>query len=257
VNRFAVVSDIHGNIFALEAVLADMANRRVEAVINLGDNLSGPLWPVETGKLLMQQSWFNIQGNHDWNLLHEEPQKLSRSDYNAYQSLDADLRAWLNTLSPILTLPEGILAFHGTPAIKNGYLLESTENGRVRLATPAEISQSLEGAAASLLLCGHSHTPRTVEHKGMLIVNPGSLGCPAYVDNSGSSFVVETGSTHARYTILEKRDTGWLVEHLCIPYDYQKAVEMARRNARPDWEIALRSGYMREWDETPVFPPEF
>jgi len=45
--RFAVVSDIHGNLPALEAVLADAARHRVEEVINLGDNLSGPLWPSE------------------------------------------------------------------------------------------------------------------------------------------------------------------------------------------------------------------
>jgi Predicted phosphoesterase len=256
-NRFAVVSDIHGNILALEALLADLANRHVEGVVNLGDNLSGPLWPVETGRLLMQQPWFNVQGNHDWNLLHQDPQKLSRSDEYAYQSLDDDLRAWLNTLAPSLTLPGDILAFHGTPNVKNGYLLESQENGRVRLATPAEISRNLEGAAASLLLCGHSHTPRAVQHKGMLIVNPGSLGCPAYVDNSGSAFVVETGSTHARYAIVEKCESGWLVENLSIPYDYARAVDKARREDRSDWEIALRTGYMREWDETPFFPPEF
>jgi len=256
-NRFAVVSDIHGNILALEAVVADMADRGVEAVVNLGDNLSGPLWPLETGHFLMQQNWLNIQGNHDWNLLHQDPQRMSRSDHFAYQHLDNDLRAWLSALVPTLNLPEDILAFHGTPTVKNGYLLETTENGRVRLATPAEISRSLEGAAADLLLCGHSHTPRAVQHKGMLIVNPGSLGCPAYVDNSGSAFVVETGSTHARYAVLEKRDAGWQVGLISIPYDYQKAVDKARREDRTDWEIALRTGYMREWDETPFFPPEF
>ena len=255
--RFAVVSDIHGNLPALEAVLADMAGRRVEGVINLGDNLSGPLWPVETARVLMQQDWLNVQGNHDWNLLYKDPAALSLSDNYAYQVLDDSIRAWLKTLSASLTLPEGILAFHGIPAVENGYLLETTENGRVRLATPAEISQSLAGAAASLLLCGHSHTPRTVQHKGMLIVNPGSLGCPAYVDNSGSAFVVETGSMHARYAVLEKRDTGWLVELISIPYDYQKAADKARREDRSDWEIALRTGYMREWDEKPFFPPEF
>ena len=255
-NRFAVVSDIHGNILALEAVMADLVNRRIEGVVNLGDNLSGPLWPVETGKLLMQQHWFNVQGNHDWNLLHQDPQHLSRSDYHAYQYLDDNLRAWLATLAPSLTLPEDILAFHGTPTVKNGYLLETPEDGRVRLATPAEISKNLEGTNASLLLCGHTHTPRAVQHKGMLIVNPGSLGCPAYVDNSGSAFVVETGSTHARFAVLEKKDSGWLVEHISIPYDYQKAVDRARREDRSDWEIALGTGFMREWDETPNFPPE-
>ena len=59
-DRFAVVSDIHGNILALEAVMADMAKRGLEGVINLGDNLSGPLWPNETGHILMKQDWLSI-----------------------------------------------------------------------------------------------------------------------------------------------------------------------------------------------------
>ena len=116
--RFAVVSDIHGNLPALEAVLADMADRRVEGVINLGDNLSGPLWPAETARVLMQQDWLNVQGNHDWNLLYKDPTTLSLSDADAYRILDDEIRAWLKALPASLTLPGGILAFHGIPAVE-------------------------------------------------------------------------------------------------------------------------------------------
>jgi len=52
--RIAVVSDIHGNLPALEAVVCDFTRRGVDAVVNLGDNVSGPLLPLETAQFLME-----------------------------------------------------------------------------------------------------------------------------------------------------------------------------------------------------------
>jgi predicted phosphodiesterase len=252
--RFAVVSDIHGNLPALEAVLADAARHRVEGVINLGDNLSGPLWPSETAHFMMKQDWLNVQGNHDWNLLHRDPVRLSLSDLNAYRALDEEITAWLSPLPARVERPEGILAFHGTPTIQNAYLLESIANLRTHLATPNEIDARLGEFAANLLLCGHSHFPRTVQHRDMLIVCPGSVGCPAYIDNNGSGHVIETGSPHARYAVIERQAAGWSVEQIALPYDTLSAVKKAAANGRPDWEIALRTGFMRVGDETPNFP---
>ena len=252
--RFAVVSDIHGNLPALEAVLADAANHRVEGVINLGDNLSGPLWPAETAHFMMKQDWLNVQGNHDWNLLYRDPAQLSLSDMNAYRALDEEIKAWLVTLPARLEPSQGILAFHGIPAIQNAYLLESVAHLRAHLATPAEIDARLGEFRADLLLCGHSHFPRTVQHKDMLLVCPGSVGCPAYIDNSGSGHVIETGSPHARYAVIERSAASWLVEQIAVPYDFLSAVKKAADNGRPDWEIALRTGFMRAGSETPSFP---
>jgi predicted phosphodiesterase len=67
--RIAVVSDIHGNLPALEAVVADIARRGVDAVVNLGDSLSGPLLPLETAQFLMAQSWTHLAGNHERQVL--------------------------------------------------------------------------------------------------------------------------------------------------------------------------------------------
>ena len=67
--RIAVLSDIHGNLPALQAVQADMARRGVDQVINCGDILSGPLWPRETGDELMALGWPTIAGNHERQLL--------------------------------------------------------------------------------------------------------------------------------------------------------------------------------------------
>ena len=252
--RFAVVSDIHGNIPALEAVMADMADRRLEGVVNLGDNLSGPLWPAQMARLLMRQNWLHVQGNHDWNLLYKDPAKLSLSDNNAYIELDDEIRAWLKTLPASLTLPGEILAIHGIPGTEQAYLLETVGNLRTHLSTPTEIDERLGDTRARLILCGHSHFPRTVQHRDTLIVCPGSVGCPAYIDNNGSGHVIETGSPHARYAVIEIRETGIQVDQIAVPYDHMRAVAKAVQNGRPDWEIALRTGYMREGSETPSFP---
>jgi predicted phosphodiesterase len=63
--RLAILADIHGNVLALEAVLTDLEHRRVDEVVNLGDCVSGPLWPRETAQLLMRLDWRTVRGNHD------------------------------------------------------------------------------------------------------------------------------------------------------------------------------------------------
>src|SRR5690606_18348630 len=67
--RIAVLSDIHGNLPALEAVVADAEARGCTAFANLGDILSGPLWPFETAEYLMARQWPTIAGNHERQVL--------------------------------------------------------------------------------------------------------------------------------------------------------------------------------------------
>lgn len=243
--KIAILSDIHGNIPALEAVVGDFERRGVESVINLGDNISGPLWPKETIEYLMKQNWIQILGNHDRYLFDLNPANLSPSDSYAFPLLSDNELEWLKTLQPILKLPDEFLLFHGTPLDDNSYLLETVEDGRARLATPDEIVQRLGKIDSSLILCGHSHIPRVVElPENILIVNPGSVGLPAYDDVLPEYHVMETGSPHARYAILEGAKGNWVPELIAVPYDYKKAAEQARKNDRPDWEIGILTGFM-------------
>jgi len=125
------------------------------------------------------------------------------------------------------------------------YLLETVENGRARLATIPEINQRLGEVKSPIILCGHSHIPRVVKMPtGQLIVNPGSVGLPAYADVEPEPHIMETGSPHARYAILERQAEKWNVELIVVPYDHQKAAEQARKNGRSDWEIGLKYGFM-------------
>jgi predicted phosphodiesterase len=71
--RFAVFADIHANAFALDAVIQDMDTLGLSTAVNLGDFFSGPLDAAETAKLLMDRNFVSIRGNHDRNLIEQEP----------------------------------------------------------------------------------------------------------------------------------------------------------------------------------------
>ncbi|MCD4673470.1 MAG: metallophosphatase family protein [Anaerolineaceae bacterium] len=244
--KVAIVSDIHGNIPALEQVAADIQRRQVDCVFNLGDHVSGPLWPKETIQYLMRQNWFHIRGNHDRQLVEQNPKLHGLTDRYAFQCLSAVELDWLRALPASLEPQDGLLVFHGAPASDKTYLLETVEHGRARLATPTEIMERLDGVRSPILICGHTHIPRVVEAPGeMLIINPGSVGLPAYDDEMPEYHVMETGSPHARYAILEHVEGRWAAELIAIPYEFQKAAEQSRKNNRPDWEIALLTGYMQ------------
>lgn len=247
--KLAVLSDIHGNLLALQAVVADLQKRGVDQVVNLGDHASGPLWPQETLNLLMGQPWIQVAGNHDHNLVQQSPAEMGLSDRYAHAQIGPAERAWLQGLPAQVEMElagQSSLLCHGAPGDETQYLLETVEAGRVRLASGDEILARLNGNPARLILCGHTHLQRVVSAGAeRLIVNPGSVGLAAYTDTSPEPHVVEAGSPHARYALVEWTGQGWQVEMMAIPYDHVSAAEQARKNDRPEWESGLRTGFIR------------
>lgn len=251
--KIAILSDLHGNMPAIEKVLADLKTRKIERVFCLGDLASGPLWPRETIELLMQQDWTFVRGNHDRNLVERAPEKLGASDAYAYKFLDRKHLDWLAELPATQEIDNTFFLCHGSPVNDTSYLLETIEYGRVRLSTAEEIKPKLNDIHERVLLCGHSHTPRVVMlDNGLTIINPGSVGLPAYEDASDGYFVVENGSPHARYAVIENTNEGWISEIVLIPYDHELAASQAHKNKRPDYEIGLRTGFMRG-DSIPIY----
>jgi putative phosphoesterase len=252
--RIAILSDLHGNMPAIEKVIDDLKTRQVERIFCLGDLISGPLWPKETIEFLKQRDWTIIRGNHDRQVSQRKPEDMGPSDAYARQFLNAEDLAWLGSLPAALEVDETFLLCHGSPAKDTTYLLDTIKNGRIRLSTPKEMRAKIGDPRLPVILCGHSHFPRVVQmENGPLIVNPGSVGVQAYEDDSGY-FVVENGSPHARYAIIESSEKGWKTEIILVPYDHQLAVDQARKNHRPDYEVALLSGFMHDDTSlTPVF----
>ena len=240
--RFAAIADIHGNLWALDAVLTDIRSRGVDLIVNLGDHLYGPLDPPGTADRLMALDLPTISGNQDRELLgNNSAQGTLRQNREA---LSSKHRAWLSGLpSTLLWEQHDVLLCHGTPFADDIYLLEEVNSTGVTLAAPGRILSLLGGALHSLILCGHTHIPRTIMlPHGQTIVNPGSIGLQAYTDDLPVPHAMQTGSPHARYAIVTRQERGWQVEHVSVVYDWDHAAEVAARNDRPDWARSLNSG---------------
>ncbi|MCF7220884.1 metallophosphoesterase family protein [Marilutibacter chinensis] len=252
--RLAAVSDIHGNLPALSAVIADIRGRDCDVVVNLGDILSGPLWPAETADLLLSQDWPTIRGNHERELLETPREAMGTSDAHAFDALRDEHRAWLAGLPPTRRLATDgpgaeVFLCHGTPDDDMAYFVESPAPGEARAASPEEVAARSGGNPARVILCGHTHRPRIVPlPDGRLVVNPGSVGLQAIHIRGGADGIdgpphaIQTGSPQARYALLERDARGWHARIVEVEYDHLAAAERAARNGRPDWAHALATG---------------
>lgn len=251
--RIAAISDIHGNLPALDAVLADIARSGVDLTVNLGDIASGPLWPAETVARLMTLELPTIRGNHERQVLTLPRDAMSASDAHAAARLSAPQLAWMESLPAALALAPDVRCCHGTPQSDLDYWLETVVPGLERGAAPgirmasAEEARERLGAGreagVGLWLCGHTHLPRAIAlGADGLVLNPGSVGLQAYDDGRPYPHLVENGSPHARWALAERRGAQWQFEFHAVAYDFDAAARQADRNGRPDWGDALRSG---------------
>jgi predicted phosphodiesterase len=241
--KLAAISDIHGNIWALEAVLADIAARGIAVIVNLGDILSGPLEPCATAERLMALHLPTIRGNHERQLLEDAPAAMGPSDAHTFARLGPGQMAWLKSLPPVAWLNDDVFLCHGTPHSDLVYFLEEVDATGAHAAPPDVVEKHAHGIGAGLILCGHSHKPRTLRlADGRLVVNPGSVGLQAYGWDWPRDHIMEAGTPHARYAVIEKTPAGWQAEFVAVAYDWEKAAATADANGRPEWALALRTG---------------
>jgi putative phosphoesterase len=241
--RIAVIADVHGNLRALEAVQVDLAKRTPDLVVNLGDNVSGPLQASATADLLMNESYIHIRGNHDRQLVDRPAAGMGPSDRAAHGQLNSRQLEWLADLPADQMIEDDVLLCHGSPGNDLRYLLEKVDGDRVRLDSPFEVRERLGEVGARLVLCGHSHIPRIVSLPGgVWIVNPGSVGLQAYSDDAPLHYV-ETGSPHARYAVIDWKRKTPRVDFITVEYDWEAASNQAAQANRPDWSYALATGY--------------
>jgi diadenosine tetraphosphatase ApaH/serine/threonine PP2A family protein phosphatase len=151
-------------------------------------------------------------------------------------------RVWLAGL-PTTAVIAGAILCHGTPSDDDTYLLETVDEKGIRIAPQALLESRLASTPEFLILCGHSHNPRAVAaSNGRLAVNPGSVGLQA--DRAGLPYphMLEVGSPHARYAIV---DTGPRprVEFIAVEYDCASASADAREAGNTAWAHALVGGY--------------
>jgi len=240
--RIAAITDIHGNLPALDAVLADIERRGVDLVVQLGDALSGPLWPRETADRLFARALPAVRGNHD-RALAGDVAAMGPADRFALERLDPAHLEVLRQWPAALRVSQDTLLFHGTPADDDTYLLEDPSTGYAQLRPLAVLEDTLRGVEAPLMICGHTHIPRVVRlPDGRTVVNAGSVGLPAYTDDTGGFHRHENGSPHARYALIERAGRQLHAAIVSVEYDWHAAAAQAARNGRVDWALWLASG---------------
>lgn len=230
--KLALISDVHGNLHALDAVLDDIAGQGVDATLALGDFLSGPFDPAGVADRLMALGAPAVRGNHD-RYLAEGRDDDWHIDTFVRTLLQPRHLDWLRAL-PATAVHEGkVLLAHGTPRDDNTGWLDGLAGGNAVLLGREHIEREAEGFPYEVLLCGHTHVPRVVKlGDGRLVVNPGSVGLP-----------FDSGSPDAHYAIIEKRRAGWTVSLNSIPYDFEAAAALALGRGYPKWAEVVTSGW--------------
>jgi len=233
--RIAVISDIHGNFAALEAVLADIKTRGVDATVGLGDFLSGPFDPAAVADAIIASGMPVVRGNHDrWLVEGREADKDWEPDVWVRPLLSEAHAEWLATMPPTQVFEGEVFMCHATPGDDVSFWMDRpTETYGVLSMSPDHIEALADGIEQPVLLCGHTHVPRIVRLlDGRLLLNPGSVGLPFLL-----------GTPDARYAIIEKRGREWSAALLAIPYDRERAMAQAAKHGFPGFAKALRTGW--------------
>ena len=206
--KIAAISDIHSNVFALEKVLANIKQQNIDFIVNLGDTLYGPIAPKDTYELILSENIVSISGNQD-RLIYEAKESESNSNPTlnfVINDLEIEAINWLKNLPFEKRISSEVYSCHGSPKSDSEYLLENIESGNPILKKDDEIIKSLDGETSEVILCGHTHLFRSVMlSTNQIVINPGSVGLPAYKDDEPISHAMENYIPHASYAIIEKK----------------------------------------------------
>ena len=230
--RLAILADVHGNLPALEAVLADLEQQKVDGILVAGDTVDGPFPPETLQALRARRSWM-IRGNREKYLLAYDsgnvpPTWRSGDHYSGlrwiYRRLDREALDFISSLPEQRTYAlEGAAAIrvvHGAPQGVSALLLPDRATDLLGLFDKVGLTDlgyrhvTLDEAFAQtsepVLICGHSHIAWQQQWNGRLVLNPGSVGAPL------------NGDVRAQYALLTWQDGCWQAEHRAIGYDLNR-----------------------------------
>ena len=231
--RVALISDLHGNYASLKAVLDDIDRRGVDEIVCLGDVATLGPRPHEVIAELESRACRCILGNHDAFMLDdnlirsytEVPIVVDAVDWCRDQ-LCADEIAFLARFESKVPLELGkhtsALLFHGSPRSHMEDLLATT--------SPEELDHRLGDASATVLAGGHTHIQMLRQHRGMLLVNPGSVGMPfkQYVNGNAPQIL-----SHAEYAVIESDDNDVSVSLRRVSIDKRRLRAEAATSDNP------------------------
>ena len=236
--RYALLSDIHANLPALEAVLADLDDRAdVDAVYHLGDLVGYAPWPNEVVALLRARGVPGVAGNYDSTTAtdyehcgcrYEDPrqEELSHVSYQWTRAhAAAETKRWLGGLPfRIDVRPLGghtagprLILVHGNPVLNTVYWTEDRSDDFCR-----KMADQLGAKAGDVVAFGHTHKPWHRAVEGIHFVNTGSVGRP------------KDGDWRAGYVVIGMDGEAVEVEFGRVEYDLRRAASAIRESELPD-----------------------
>ena len=218
--RYAFFSDLHSNIFALDAVLGDVARVGVDQRYVLGDLVGYAPWPNEVLDRLREEAIPIVMGNYDDGTgfgrdecgcayTHPVEKALGDAGFAWTKANTSETNtAWLRTLAPQIRFQADGLRFllvHGSPRKMNEYLYEDKPDSTfARIAAAADVD---------VIVCGHTHRPYNKTVAGTRFINDGSVGKP------------KDGDARACWALVETSPAGVTVDFRRVDYDIEAAAQ--------------------------------
>lgn len=217
--RIAIISDSHGNLTALDSVLAEIDRTGpYDEVLMGGDIAYGGPYPRECIERILERGYRAVRGNTDQLIVDAASTGGEAHGAWVLEQIDDDLVAYLDSLPVQVTIdcPDGrrIGLVHATPWSIYESVLPDSEEGTYRAM--------LAEADANLVAYGHIHLQNRHDHELGVIVAVGSLGLPF------------DGDQRSMFTTIESTENGWNVEFHRLAYDVQQAIEAARERGGPN-----------------------
>jgi predicted phosphodiesterase len=229
--RFGFISDIHGNLFALDAVLADLRQQEVDQIVCLGDICFGPQAHAclervrELGCPVILGNWdsWSIDGFPP----AEDPVGIMLYEIGRWWAthLTPDDEAYVRTFAPTLELPlendSRMLCFHGSPQSFSDWIFSTTSDD--------DVGKMFEGHLAPVLVGGHTHLQMLRRFGQSVIVNPGSVGQPF-----AQWWPNQIRVAHwAEYGVIDCESARMKVDLRRVPYDVEGLLAMLRESEMP------------------------
>jgi predicted phosphodiesterase len=247
VSELALISDIHGNGVALDAVLDDLARREVEHIVCLGDLAAGGPQPREVIARLRELDCRAVRGNADAWLLEglpaghsDETRRLGDVVAWARARLAPDETGYLAALPQTLSIGAAdrpsLFCFHGSPRSDVEPLLATTPE--------PELDEAFGVAEANVLAGGHTHLQLLRRHRDRILVNPGSVGLP--LGSLTASRAAPPLPAWAEYALVED-DGGIEISFRRLPVDLDALAAATASMPCPTWATDLERR-IRRWN---------
>ncbi|HET8845207.1 MAG TPA: metallophosphoesterase family protein [Ktedonobacteraceae bacterium] len=231
----AIISDIHGNLIALDAVLDDIAARQIQQIICLGDVAATGPQPREVIARLKQIACPVVMGNTDDWLLepklkeHTDPerQRIQEIEFWAFEQLSSEDRTYLAGFQPTILYKlensQHLLAYHGSPRSYSEHISPTTLD--------SDLDAALSGHQADIFIGGHSHMQMFRRHRRSLVLNPGSVGLA--FNHTWPFDKTTRNPPWAEYAIIDTLNGGLNIELHRVPFDVQTFIQITLASGMP------------------------